>query len=173
MKTRTAGRVQQNRIVALAFALVILACMDAMASDVERQIIVTRDTAGSGLTMEISREETRRTATPVLTLNNPTVQRIGERISKKIARLAAKEIPSEATVAGSVPWIGLTGGPRGDSGRPETGVSSMAPVPEEITARSVKSFLKGLRASRTEKKGPSVVTAPPEQRLGMVDTSRR
>jgi len=173
MTMRTAGPVQRIGFAALAFTLAFLAGGGAMASDVERQIPVTRDTAGSGLTMEISREGTRQTATPFLTLNNPTVERIEERTAKKAARLAAKENPSEATVAGSVPGIGLTGTPRGDSRRPETGLSSLPPVPEEITVRSVKRFVKGLRASRKEKPVPAVVVAPPEQRLGRTDTSRR
>lgn len=173
MKMRTAGRVQQIRFVALAFALVFLACMDAMASDVERQIPVTRDTAGSGLTMEISREGTRQTATPSLTLNNTTIERIEERIAKKIDRLAAKEIPSEATVAGTLSRIGLTGTPREDSGRTETALSSLPALPKEITVRTVRGFLKGLRASRKEKPVPAVVVAPPEARLGMADASPR
>jgi hypothetical protein len=73
-----------------------------MASDVERQIPVIRDTAGSGLTTEISREGTRQTATPFLTLHDPTVQEIEDRIVrivKKTDRSAAKEVPpGEITV---------------------------------------------------------------------------
>jgi hypothetical protein len=168
MKTRTAGRAQQ---VGLAFALALLACGAAMASDVERQIPVTRDTDGSGMAMEISREGTRQTATPFLTLNDPSVQRIEERIVKKINWLGAKEIPSEATVADSAPGICPTGTTREDSGRPETSLSSLPPVPEEITVRSVKNFLKELRASRKEKPAPAVVVAPPDQRLGIADAS--
>jgi hypothetical protein len=173
MTMRTAGPVQRIGLAALTFALAFLACGAAMASDVERQIPVTRDTAGSGLTLEITREGTRQTATPSLMLNNPTVERIEERIAKKTARLAAKEIPSEATVAGSVPGIGQTGTPREDSGRPGTSLSWLPPVPEEITVRNVKRFLKELRASRKEKPVPAVVVAPPEQRLGRTDTSPR
>jgi hypothetical protein len=173
MTMRTAGPVQRLGLATLTFALAILACGAAMASDVERQIPVTRDTAGSGLTMEISREGTRQTATPFLTLNNPTVQRIEEWIAEKTSRLAAKEIPSEATLAGSVLGIGRTGTRREDSGQPETSLSSLPPVPEEITVRSGKSFLKGLRASRKEKPVPAVVPAAPEERLGRTDTSRR
>ena len=155
MKIRTAGRVQR---IGFAFALAFLACGAAMASDVERQIPVIRDTAGSGLTTEISREGTRQTATPFLTLYNPTIQGIEDRIGKKTARLAANEIP--------------TGTPREDSGRPETTLSSLPPVPAEITVRSVQGFLKGLRASRKEKPAPAVVVAIPELRLGRADTSR-
>ena len=173
MKMRTAGRVQRIRFAALAFALVFLACMDAMASDVERQIPVTRDTSGSGLTMEISRDGTRQTATPFLTLNDPTARRIEDRMAKQIDRLGAKKIPSGATVADPVPGMGPTGMRQDDSGRPETLDSSMPPMPEEITVRSVKHFLKGLRASRKGKPAPAVVVAPPEQRLGMAATSPR
>jgi len=158
MKIRNAGRVQRIGIAALAFALVFLACGAAMASDVERQIPVIRDTAGSGLTMEISRERTRQTATPVLTLQNQTVQRIEDRIAKKTDRFAAKEIPS--------------GVAREDSGRSETTLASPPPVPEEITVRSVAGYLKGLRASRKEKPAPAVVAPLPELRLGRTDTSR-
>jgi hypothetical protein len=150
MKIRSAGRVQRIGFAALAFALAFLACGAAMASDVERQIPVIRDTVGSGLTTEISREGTRQTATPFLTLYNPTVQQIEDRIVKK------------ATVT-----------PREDSGRPETTLSSLPPVPGEITVRSVQGFLKGLRASRKEKPAPAVVVAVPERRLGMADTSPR
>ncbi len=151
---------QRIGFAALAFALAFLACGAAMASDVERQIPVIRDTVGSGLTTEISREGTRQTATPFLSLYNPTVQRIEDRIVKKTGRSAAKEIPS--------------GTPREDSGRPETTLSSLPPAPGgEITVRSMKGFLKGLRASRKEKPAPAVVVAVPEQRLGMADTSPR
>jgi len=159
MKMRNAGRVQGIGIAALAFALAFLACGAAMASDVERQIPVIRDTSGSGLTMEISREGTRQTATPFLTLQSPTVQRIEDLIAKKTARLTAKEIPS--------------GVAREDSGRPETTLASPPPVPEEITVRSVAGYLKGLRASRKEKPAPAVVAPLPELRLGRTDTSPR
>ncbi|MHB1013516.1 MAG: hypothetical protein ACYC37_11565 [Desulfobacteria bacterium] len=170
MKMRTTGRAQR---IGFAFALSFLACGAANASELERRIPVIRDTAGSGMTMEISREGARQAATPVLTLNNPTVERIEDRIGKMIARLAAKEIPAEATVADSAPRIGPGGTPRDESGRPETSLSSRLTVPEEITVRSVRNFLKGLRASRMEKPGPAVVVAAPEQRLGRADTSRR
>lgn len=96
MKIRSAERVERFKFAALAFALAILACISAMASDVERQIPVIRDTAGSGLTIEISREGTRQTATPFLSLYNPTVQEIEDRIVRIVkitARLAEKEIP--------------------------------------------------------------------------------
>ncbi|MCJ7832978.1 MAG: hypothetical protein MUQ20_01155, partial [Deltaproteobacteria bacterium] len=46
MTMRTAGPVQRIGFAALAFTLAFLACGAAMASDVERQIPVTRDTAG-------------------------------------------------------------------------------------------------------------------------------
>lgn len=158
MKMRTAGRVQQIGMAALAFALALLACGGALASDVERQIPVIRDSDGSALTLEISREGTRQTATPFLTLNTPTVQRIEDRIVKR--------------AAGSLSPIGLTGTRREDSGRPETTLSSLPPLPGEITIRNVKNFLKkGLRASRKEKPAPAVVVAAPEQRLGRTDTS--
>jgi hypothetical protein len=155
MKTRTAGRVLWIGIAALAF----LACGAAMASDVAWQIPLIRDTVGSGLTMEISREGSRQTATPFLTLFNPTVQRIENRIAKTIAPWAAKEIPS--------------GTLKEASGRPETILSSLPPVPGEITLRSVQDFLKGLRASRKEKPAPAVGVAGPERRLGGTDTSPR
>jgi hypothetical protein len=157
MKTRSTGRVQRIGFAALAFALPFLACGGAMASDVERLIPVIRDTAGSGLTTEISREGTRQTATPFLMLSNPTVQRIEDRVVKK--------------TAGSLSPIGLTGTPREDSGRADTTLSSLPPVPGEITVRSVKGILKGLRASRNEKPAPAVVVAVPEQRLGMAYTA--
>jgi len=173
MKMRSAGQVQRIGFAALAFSLASLACGAAMASDVERQIPVIRDAAGSGLTMEISREGSRQTATPSLTLNEPTVQRIEDRIAKIVAGFAAKEISSEASVTGSVRGIGLTGTPREDSGRSEANLSSRPPVPEEITVRSMHGFLKGLRASRKEKPAPAVVVTAPEERLGMADTSRR
>jgi hypothetical protein len=159
MKMRRAGRVPRIGFAALAFSLAFLACGAAMASDVERQIPVIRDSAGSGLTMEISQDGSRQTATPFLTFNEPTSQRIEDRIAKKTAGLAAKEIPS--------------GTSREDSGRPETNLSSRPPVPEEITVRSVKGFLKELRASRKEKPAPAVVVAAPEERLGRTDTSQR
>jgi hypothetical protein len=145
------------RVATLAFALAFFACGAAIASDVERQIPVTRDIAGSGVTMEISREGTRQTATPFLTLYDPTVERIEDRIVKKTARSASKEI--------------LSGTPGEDSGRPETTIASLPPVPEEITVRGVRGFLKALRASRKEKPAPAVVVPVPERRPGVADTS--
>ncbi len=141
MKMRSAGRVQRIGFAALSFALAFLACGAAMASDVERQIPVIRDTAGSGVTIETSREGTRQTATPSLTLYNPTVHQAGNRIVrivKKTTRLAEKEIP-----------------------------------PGEISAGSVRGFIKALRASRNETPVPAVAVAAPEQRLGMADRSGR
>jgi hypothetical protein len=173
MKMRTAGQVQRNGFAALAFILAFLAGGAALASDVERQIPMTRDTAGSGLTMEISREGTRQTATPFLALNNPSVQRIEDWIQKKTARLAANEIPSEATAEGSHPQICLTGTPREDSGRPETTLSSLPPVPKKITVGSVRGFLKRLRASRKEQPVPAVVVAAPEEHLGRTGAAPR
>jgi hypothetical protein len=173
MEMRNSGTVQRIGFVTLAFALAFLACAAAYASDIERQIPMTRDTAGSGLTMEISREGTRQTATPFLTVTNPTVRRIEDRIAKKIGQLASKEIPAEATAAGSLSRIVMTGTPREDAGRPETTLSSLPPVPTEITVRGVQNSLKGLRASRKEKPAPAVVVAVPELRLGMADTSQR
>jgi hypothetical protein len=159
MKMRTVGQVQRIGFpaLALAFALAFLACGAASASDVERQIPVIRDAGGSNLMIEISRDGARQTATPVFTLNNPTAQRIEDRIAKKTSGLAAKETPS--------------GTSREDSGRSKTTISSMPPVPEEITARSVKGFLKELRASRKEKPAPAVVVTAPEERLGRTGTS--
>ncbi len=155
MERRTAVRVQWIGIAAIAF----LACGAAMASDVEWQIPLIRDSAGSGLTMEFAREGDRQTATPFVTLFNPTVQRIENRIAEKIAPWAAKEIPS------MTPWE--------DSGRSETDLSSLPPVPAEITLRSVKGFLKGVRASLKRKPAPAAVVAGPELRLGRTDTTLR
>ncbi|MGZ8473997.1 MAG: hypothetical protein ACXWWY_10930 [Candidatus Deferrimicrobiaceae bacterium] len=141
LKIKSAGRAQRIGFAALAFALAFLACGAAMASDVEWQIPMIRDTAGSGLTIGISRDGTRPTATSFLTLHNPTIKEIEDRIVRIVkitARLAAKEIP-----------------------------------PEEITGRSVRDFLKGLRASRNETPAPAVVAAVPERRLGMADISPR
>ena len=170
MKMRTAGKVPKIGFAALPFAIALLACGAATASDVERQIPLTRDRAGSGLTIEISREGTRQTATPFLTLNYPTVQRIEERIAMKTYRFLAKELPPEEPVACPAPGVGLTGTPRVDFGRPETNLSSLPPVPEEITARSVRNFLKGLRASWRKTPVPAAVVAPPEQRLDTIGT---
>ena len=155
MKSRIAGRVQSIGIAALAF----LAGGAAIASDVEWQIPLIRDSVGSGFTMEISRDGTRQTATPFLTLFDPTAQRIENRIWEKAAPWAAKEIPS---------WTS-----REDTGRPETFHPSLPPVPREITLRSVKGFLKEIRSSLKKKPAPAVVVAGPELRLGKTDTSPR
>ena len=162
---------QRIGFAALALSLAFLACGAAMASDVERQIPAIRDTDGSGLSIEISREASRQTATPFLTLNEPTVQRIEDRIAKKAAGFAPREIPSGASVTGSVPGVGLTGTPRKDSGRSEPDLSSRPPVPGEITVRSMHGFLKGLRAPRKEKPAPAVVVTDPEERLGRTDAA--
>lgn len=173
MKIRTAGMVERIGFAILAFAVASLACGAALASDVERQIPVIRDTVGSGLTTEISREGNRQTATPFLTLYDPTVQRIEDRAVKKAARSASKEIPPGAAGAGEPIRNGLTGSSREDSGRPETTLTSLPLVPGEITIRSVRGFLKGLRSSRKEKPEPAVVVPARELRLGMAETSPR
>jgi hypothetical protein len=164
MKMRSAGRLQRigfapqvQRVAILAIALAFLTCGAAIASDVERQIPMIRDTTGSGVTMEISRDGTRQTATPFLTVSEPAVRRIEDRIAKVTARLEAMSTPSEETVADAVPRIGLGGTPREDSG--------------EITIRNVKNFLKGIRATRTEKPAPAGIAAVPEQRLWMAAIS--
>jgi hypothetical protein len=164
MMNRRAGRVPMIGFAALAFVLVFLTCGAAIASDVERQIPMIRDTTGSGLTMEISREGTRQTATPFLTLSDPTLRRIEDRIAKATARLAARVTFAEETVADAVPRIGMGGT---DPGPAQTTLSSLPPLPGEITIRNVKNFLKGLRASRKEKPAPAGIVAVPEQRLWM------
>ena len=170
---RSAGRVLLVGISAVAFVFAFLACGAAVASDVERQIPVIRDTSGSGLTVEISREGTRQTATPFLTLSEPTVQRVEERIAKITDRLAAKMTAADVTVANSVPRDGLSGTPGEGSAQPQTTLSSLPPLPGEITIRNVRNFLKGVRAYRKEKPVPPAVVAVPEQRLGMADISPR
>jgi len=159
MKMRTSGRVQRIGRATMVFALAFFAGTAASASDVERRIPVIRDTADSGLTMEISREGNRQTAIPFLTLSNSTAQRIEDRIAKKTPGADVKEIAS--------------GTSREDPGRREATLSSVPPMPEEITIRTVKGFLKGLRSSRKEKPTPAVVAPPPELRLGRTDTSLR
>jgi len=159
MKIRRAGQVKRVAFAAFSFALLLLACGAAMASEVERQIPVIRDSAGSGLTIEITREGTRETATPFLTLNDPTVRRVEDRIAKKATQLQEKEIPG--------------GTPRKESGQPQTTLSSLPLVPGEITIKSVKGFLKGLRSSRKEKPAPAVAAPARELRLGMAASSPR
>ena len=155
MKRRLAVPVQWIGIAAIAF----LACGAAMASEVEWRIPLIRDSAGSGMTLEFSREGTRQTATPFLTLFHPTVERIESRIAEMIAPWVAREIPSRAR--------------REDSGRPETFLSSLPRVPAEFTLRSVKGFLKELRSSLRGKPATAVAVAGPELRLGWTDTSPR
>jgi hypothetical protein len=102
MKIPVDGRVHRIGFAGFAFALAFLACGAAMASDLQGKFPVIRDAAGSGLTTEFSREGTRQTATPILTLYNPTIREIEDRIVRIVkitARLAAKEIPpGEITV---------------------------------------------------------------------------
>jgi hypothetical protein len=167
---------QRIGFAALVFALAFLACGAAMDSDVDRQIPVILDAAGSGLTTEISREGSRQTATPFLTLYNPTLQQIEDRIIRiveKTDRSAEKEIPPEATAGNSLSRVSLAGTLPEGSGRRETNISSVPQMPEEITVRGVKGFLKGVRASRKEKPAPAVVDEIPERRLGGTDTSPR
>jgi hypothetical protein len=158
-------------LAVLAFVLAFLACGAAIASDVERQIPVIRDASGSGVTLEISRKGTRQTATPFLTVSEPAVQRIEDRIAKITARLEAMSTPSEETVADAVPRIGLGGTPREDSGPAQTTLSSLPPLPGEITIRKVRNYLKGVRATRKERPAPAAVAAVPEQRLWMAAIS--
>ena len=131
MKIRSAGRVQRIGFAAFAFSLAFLACGAAMASDIERQIPVIRDTAGSGLTMEISREGTRQTATPFLMLYNPTLQEIEDRIVRIVkitARSAAKEIPPGEITVRSVQ--GFLKGMR-TSGKEKPADAVVGAVPEQ------------------------------------------
>lgn len=116
--------------LALASALAFLACGPAVASEIEWQFPLLRDAAGSGMTLEISREGTRQTATPFLTLYDPTVRRIEYRIGRMLP-----------------------------------------PLPAEITVRSVKKFLKELRASRKNSPVPPVAVSVPERRVGRADTA--
>jgi len=171
MMIRRAGRAPQTGLAALAFVLVFLTSGAAIASDVERQIPVIRDTTESGVTIEISREGTRQTATPFLTLSDPTLRRFEYRIAKATARLGARVTFAEETVEDAVPRIGMGGTPREDAGPPKTTLSSLPPLPGEITFRNVKNFLKGLRASRKEEPAPAGIVAVPEQRLGMAAIS--
>jgi len=173
MRIRMDGRAQRVGFAALAFALAVLAAGAAVASDVDRRIPVFQDTAGSGLTLEISREGARQTATPYITLNDPTVRRAEDRIVKKTSRLMAKEPPPGVTAADSPSQVGLTRTPRDGSGHPAAALASLPPAPGEITIRSVKGFLKSLRSSRKEKPAPAVVVPTPELRFGMADTSPR
>jgi hypothetical protein len=162
MKIPSAGTVQRIGFVTLAFALAFLACAAAYASDVERQIPLIRDTAGSGVTIEVSREGTRQTATAFLTRHNPTVQEIEDRIVR-IVKMTTRSVVTEISA----------GTPRKDAGRPESTLASMPPASGEITVRSVHGFLKGLRDSRKETPAPVGVVAVPELRLGRTDTSLR
>jgi hypothetical protein len=84
-----------------------------------------------------------------------------------------RQIPSEATVADSASRVGQTETAREDSGRPETTLSSLPPVPKKITVGSVRGFLKRLRASRKEKPVPAVVVAAPEEQLGRTGAAPR
>ncbi len=170
---RSAGRMPTIGSVALAFLFVFPGGGAAVASEVERQIPLIRDRAGSGLTMEISREGTRQTATPFLTLSRPTARRIEDRITKVLFRLAEPAVPSGEVVADSIPRLAPAGTPREDSGRPQTFLSSLPPLPGEITIRNVRNFLKGLRASRKESPVPAEAAADPEQRVGRADTASR
>jgi hypothetical protein len=136
LKVRVSGQAQRIGFAAIAFALVFLTGGAAMAADVEWQTPVIRDTAGSGLTIETSREGTRQTAAPFLTLYRPSVQVIEDRIVRIVkitSRLASKEIPD--------------GTPQMRTGLPESTLASPSPVPEEITVRSVQGFVKGIRTS--------------------------
>src|SRR5512140_1132209 len=160
MKMPSAGTMQRIGFVTLVFALAFLACAAAYASDVERQIPMIRDTAGSGVTMEVSREGTRQTATAFLTLHNPTVREIEDRIVR-IEKLTSRSVVTEISA----------GTPRRDAGRPESTLASLPPVPEKITVRSVQGFLKGLRDFRKETPAPVGVVAVPELRLGRTDAS--
>ena len=173
MMIRRSARVPMIGFASLAFVLAFLACGAAVASDVERQIPVIRDTAGSGLTIEISREWTRQTATPSLTLTDPTLRRIEVRIAKATARLAARVTFAEEAAAVAVPRIGMGGTPREDPGPPQTTLSSAPPLPGEITIRNVRNYLKGVRASRKKKPAPAGIVAVPEQRHGMAAASPR
>jgi hypothetical protein len=174
MKMRSAGRVRR---IGFAFALAFLACGAAMASDVERQIPVIRDETGSDVSVEIQSEGSRSTARPCLYASKETVERVTDRIGGKIDAWKASNAG-----AGSSAIDDGTSEPAASPCSIETlrrraagaKVSrTVVPDPAEITVRSVRGFLKGLRASRKEKPAPAVVVAVPELRLGMADTSPR
>jgi hypothetical protein len=175
MKTRSAGQVRKIGLPALIIALAFLTCGAAMASDYERRIQVTRDGTGSDVSLEIQTEGSRSTARPCVHASKETVERVTDRISGKIDTW-------KASLAGAVP-------PAIDHGTsdPATSPCSIETLrrraagaklsrrtvddPGEVTARDVKGFLKGLRASRKGKPAPAVDVSAPERRLGMVATS--
>ncbi len=175
MRTRSAARVHRIGFPALAFTVIlaVFACGGAIASDVERRIPVSRDAAGSGLTLEISRDGARQTATPFLTVYDPTVRRIEDRIAKKVAEFSTKGIADGAALEKSISGIGRTRDPREGFDPHGTALASSPPVPGEITLRSVRRFIKGLRSSRGEKPAPAVEAPFKEVRLGRADASVR
>ncbi|MGE5283931.1 MAG: hypothetical protein ACM3OG_03075, partial [Actinomycetota bacterium] len=126
---------------------------------------------GSGMTLEFYREGTRQAVTPFFTLYEPTILRIEKQIWRMIDRLAARGICPEATAGNPLSPAGLAGTPTEDSMRPEAILPLPSPVPGEITVRSVKRFLKELRAARKEKPVQPVAAPVPELRVGKADTA--
>jgi hypothetical protein len=177
MKIRAIGRAWRIGLPAFAFALAFPVYNTALAAEVDRQIPVIRDEAGSDVSVEIQDEGSRSTAHPCVYVANETVERVTDRIGRKIDAWKASNAGAESSAT--------------YDGTPEPGASpcsietlrrraagakvSRAAVPEpgEITVRSAQGFLKGLRASRKQKPAPAVVVTSPEERLGRTDVSVR
>jgi hypothetical protein len=177
MKIQAIGRAWRIGLPAFAFALAFPVYNTALAAEVDRRIPVTRDETGSDVSVEIQGEGSRSTARPCVYVADETVERVTDRIGGKIDAWKTSNAGAEssATYDGTSETAESPCSIEALRRRAAGAKVSRTAVPEpgEITVRGVKSFLKGLRASRKEKPVPPVVAAPPERRLGRTDTSPR
>jgi len=164
------------RVVLSALCLVAapFAAGFSAASEVDRVIPVLHDDFGSEAFVTISREGERSTATPCVSAAGKSIERIVERVSGKArairAGIEADPFPGGAGVAepaGSPCSIETLRRRAAGKEIPPAVVT----VPEEVTLRNVKGFLKAVRAARKGPSGATVVFPFPDRRLGMADRS--
>ncbi len=167
MKTQTGGRLPQIGTLFVAFAFACLAAVSVFAGEIEREIPVLHDGAGSRLTVDISREGTRQTATPCLLLTEGSMARASKRVHENAGTTASGEPSTSAQ--DRIGSIRETVRDRIDQARlshPDI------EVPKEITARSVRKLFRSVRASLKERQAvakapPAAPAHAPEERIGM------
>ncbi|MCL5884619.1 MAG: hypothetical protein M1377_04650 [Deltaproteobacteria bacterium] len=140
MKIRMAERIHRNGLATLLLFMALFAGGVSTATEADHRIPVIRYGAGSEASVKIHREGERSTATPRVTATGDAMEKIADRIAGKVDVLKSRKVSR-----------------------------NIVPVPEGLTVRNVKGFLKALRASRKEKSDAPVVLAFPERRLGMAD----
>jgi hypothetical protein len=121
-------------IASIAFVLQFSVPVVSPAAEIEREIPVAHDGRGSTVHVEISQEGARQTAIPVISVTEPTMEKVVGRLGNK--------------VDGAVRQIGA---------QAPSSCPAVAP-PVEVTTRTAKSVFKAVRDFLRKKQAP--VPAP-------------